>query len=223
MSIDQSRDEPEQLQQPSLLSWRGAPTLRGVEALNGRCLELLATLARSDRQKIALPMVDQYRSLWRGLNGSARVRAARMPILLMDVHFQDAHWWRMARDPKQSGRRMALHTAAFTGRIGTGLMREILMLAWGAVAVDRGIASVLLGMAPSVTNIFAELGPPDVERIALRFSRHVRPRWQDLPAFWGKLLAAARECDEDAIEACRLHGVQLIGSELVSSLDGCIV
>lgn len=94
------------------------------------------------------------------------------------------------------------------------------MLAWSTVALDRGAATLLLGMTPAVGSTIAELDPQDVERIAARHSRHLRPRWEDLPAFWCKLLTAAKDGDEAAIRETHLHGIQLLGSELLPLLDG---
>jgi hypothetical protein len=181
---------------------------------------LLVQLARADRERTSLAIVNQHRSLWRGLSTTARKHAARTPFLLMDAHFRDADWWRWARDPRSGRRRKMILRAAFSGKIAGELMRETLMLAWSTVAFDRGAASVLLGMTPAVCNIIAEFGPQDVERIAARHSRDLQPRWDDFPAFWGKLLMAAGNGDEDALHEIRLHGTQLLGSELLPLLDG---
>lgn len=204
----------------SEFTWKGAEALGRVHALNERCLELLTQLARADRPQISLAIVNQHRSLWRGLSATSRKRAACTPFLLVDLHFQDADWWRSAKDPRPSRRRKAVLHAAFTGKIAAELMRETLMLAWSTVAFDRGAASIMLGMTPAVSGIIAELGPQDVERIAGRHSAYLQPRWEDFPAFWGKLLAAAREGDEEALHEICLHGVQLIGSEMLPLLDG---
>jgi hypothetical protein len=109
---------------------------------------------------------------------------------------------------------------AFRGKTAAELMRETLVLAWSTVAFERGGASILFGMTPAVSSIIAELGPQDVERVAARQSRYLQPRWEDYPAFWGRLLAAARDGDEEALHEIHLHGVQLIGSELLPLLDG---
>lgn len=214
---------PHVSQQPSELAWRGGQALRRVHALNERCLELLAQVARTDRQQVSLAIVNQHRGLWRGLSATARKRAARTPFLLVDVHFQDADWWRSAKDHR-AGRRskMVLHSA-FTGKIAGELMRETLMLAWSTVAFERRAASILFGMTPAVGSIIVELGPQDVERIAARHSRYLQPRWEDFPAFWGKLLAAARDGDEEELHEIYLHGMQLIGSDLLPLLDGRLI
>ena len=201
-------------------TWKGAQTLGRVHALNERCLEVLAHLARTDRQQINLPIVAHYQAVWRGMNSASRRRAAQTPFLLVDVHFQDADWWQGVRDPRPSRRRKVVLSTAFTGKVASELMRETLMLAWSTVTVDRGAAGILLGMTPRVSGIIAELGPHEVERIAARNSEHLQPRWGDFPAFWGKLLVASSEADEGALHEIRLHGVQLIGSELLPLLDG---
>lgn len=219
-SIDGSPHAP---QASSEFTWKGAQALGRVHALNERCLELLAQLARTDRRQIDLAIVRQHRSLWRSLNATARKRAACTPFLLTDLHFQDADWWRSANDLRTHRRRKMVLRAAFSGRIASELMRETLMLAWSTVAFDRGAASIMLGMTPAVSGIIAGLGPQDVERIAARHSSHLQPRWKDLPAFWGKLLVAARDGNEEALHQIHLHGAQLIGSELLPLLDGRLV
>jgi hypothetical protein len=204
----------------SEFTWKGAQALGRVHALNERCLELLAQFARTDRQRISLPIVNQHRSLWNGLNATARTRAARTPFLLVDLHFQDAQWWRSAARSRPSRKRQMVLRAAFSGKIAGELMRETLMLACSTVAFDRGAASILLGMTPAVSGIVGGLSHQDVERIASRYSSHLQPRWEDVPAFWGKLLTAARDADEEALHEVSLHGAQLIGSELLPLLDG---
>ncbi len=201
------------------VTWKGAPVLRRVHALNERVLEVLVQLARTDRERIELAIINQHRSLWRGLSTMARRRASLAPFLLVDVRFDDAGWWRSVKDPRVA-RREVIHPTALTGKMTGELMREALMLAWSTVAFDRNAASILLGMTPAVAAIIAEFGPHDVERIAARYCRHLRPRWEDFPAFWGKLLLAAQDGDEAALRLIHLHGAQLIGSELVALLDG---
>ncbi|MBB6095010.1 hypothetical protein HNQ60_003897 [Povalibacter uvarum] len=216
-------DEPPYTPGPSEFAGKAAQALTRVYALNERCLELFIELARPERHPATTAIVSQHRSLWRSLTVTARKRAARAPFLLLDVEFQDADWWRSARDLRSNHRRKMVLHAAFPGKIAGELMRETLMLAWSTVAFDRGAASILLGMTPSVSAVIAGLGPQDVERIATRHSPHLRPRWEDFPAFWGKLLAAAHDSDEEALHEIHLHGAQLIGGELLPLLNGRFV
>lgn len=202
------------------LTWKGAHALRRVHELNDRCLEVLLQLACTERARLAPGIVNQHRNLWRSLSMAARRRAALTPYLLIDVHFQDVDWWRWAKASRTGGRYSVAAQPTFPGKVAAELMRETLMLAWSTVALDRGTAGVLFGMTPGVSEIIADLGPQDAERISARHSRHLRPRWEDFPAFWGGLLTAAHKNDEEALYEVRLHGLQLIGSELLPRLDG---
>jgi hypothetical protein len=199
--------------------WRGVHALKRIHALNERCLEVMAQLARAERERTNVEIIDRLRSLWRGMDMLACRRAARAPILLVDVHFRSEEWWRWARDARSGHRRGLLVRPCFPPRMASELMRETLMLAWSTAGVDRATAFVLLGMTPSVGSIIAELGPQDVERIAARHSGHLRPRWEDCPAFWRKLLKTACDADEDSLRDVHLHSIQLIGGALISVLD----
>jgi hypothetical protein len=200
-------------------TWRGSSALRSVHTLNERCLELLTHLARSNAEHVTPDTVQCYRALWGNLNPKARSQAAQVPFLLLDVYFQDALWWRWARNPHAVRRHRTPARNSFSRRIAAELIRETLMLAWSTVAFDRAAATILLGMAPDVSSIIAELGVHDVERIAARQSRYLQLRWDDFPAFWSRLLNAALQGDEDALHACHLHGIQLLGSELLPLLE----
>lgn len=199
--------------------WRGLPALRRVHALNERCLELLSQLARRDAKQFSPEIVRRHRGLWRSVSPKARRRAAQTPFLLLDAHFQDALWWRWARDPHAVRRHRISPRHTFSGRVAGELMRETLVLAWSTVALDRAAATILLGMAPDVSAIIAQLDVHDVERIAARQSRYLQLRWEDLPAFWCRLLNAAVEGDEVTLHACHLHGIQLLGGALLPLLE----
>jgi hypothetical protein len=199
-------------------TWTGLQALGRVQALNERCLELLTQSARGDRQSPAF--VHQSRALWTGLNVAARKRAAQMSFLLMDVHFQEIQWWRGAQSSRASQREPLPPETAFKGKLAAELMRETLMLAWSTVMMDQRVACLLFGMAPAVSQMIADLGPRDVERIAARYRSHLRPRWHDFPEYWNNLLIAARDDDESALEECRLHGLLMIGGELLPLLKG---
>lgn len=202
----------------SEFTWKGLQALGRVHALNERCLELLSQGARGDRQTLAF--VHQSRGLWISLNVTARKRAAQTPFLLMDVHFQEIQWWRDAQNSRSPQRQPLIPETAFKGKLASELMRETLMLAWSTVMMDRRVACLLFGMAPAVSRMIADFGPQDVERIAARYRSHLRPRWHDFPAYWNSLLIAARDDDEAALEECRLHGVLMIGGELLPLLEG---
>lgn len=216
---DRSLEENWRISPPSSeFTWNGLQALGRVHALNERCLELLTQSARQDRQSLAF--VHQSRGLWNALNVTARKRAAQMPFLLIDVHFQEIQWWRGAQSARHAQRQPLAPDTTFKGKPAAELTREALMLAWSTVMMDRRVACLLFGMAPAVSRMIADFGPQDVERIAARYRSHLRPRWHDFPAYWNNLLIAARDDDEAALEECRLHGVLMIGGELLPLLEG---
>jgi hypothetical protein len=95
------------------------------------------------------------------------------------------------------------------------LTGETLMLAWLTARSDRRTATLLLGLTSGVTGILASLRPADVRRIAARHSRELRPRWPNNAHFWRQLLVAARRGDEESLMDVHLHGLQLLGSDLL--------
>lgn len=207
----------------SEFAWKGGLVFKRVHALNEQCLEVLSEFAGTDDPPITLATGSPLRSLWRDLDVVARTRAAQTPFLLVDVHFADAPWWRDVRDPDPSRGQSIAVSPACLGTIAGELMRETLMLAWSTVALDRGSASMLFGMTPDVCAIVAEWGAHGVEHIAAQHSQHLRPRFEDVPAFWVKLLTAARDGDEKALHRSHVQGIQLMGRDLLPLLDGRLV
>lgn len=153
-----------------------------VRALNERCLELMVRLAKSEGTP-APAAVSSNRALWCSLDSSARQRAANHPALLVDIDFADAAWWRWVAYNRAAERKTSA-PGYLPPRVASELMRETMTLAWIIAREDRGLATALCGMAPSVTRIFCSFGPTDVERLATRHHRHVRLRFDDHPLYW---------------------------------------
>jgi hypothetical protein len=194
--------------------WKGAAALKQVHALNARCLELLARLAETERRRESAEMLHANQALWQQMDGAARARAAACPFLLLDAHFHNADWWRWAASNGAS-RRTTMTRGWFAAKPASELMRETLMLAWSTAGTDPRIASFLLGLASEVSVRMAALGLQDVERIAARYSRQLRPRWVEHPAFWRRLLLAAHAADLESLHDLYLYGIQLLGGELL--------
>jgi hypothetical protein len=153
-----------------------------VRALNERCLELMVRLAKSEGTP-APTAVSSNRALWRSLDSSARQRAANHPVLLVDIDFADARWWHWVAYNRVAEKKPSA-SGYLPPRVASELMRETMTLAWIIAREDRGLATALCGMAPSVTRIFCSFGPTDVERLATRYHRHVRLRFDDHPLYW---------------------------------------
>lgn len=203
----------------SAFEWKGSQSLRRVHALHEHCLEVMSQLARSDHERTAIEAVNQLRGNWRALDIAARQRAAQCPVLLLDAKFQDEDWWRWAKDARPRYRRAVSSQPCFTPKQAETLMRETLMLAWSIAGSEPNTATLLLGMTPTVSTIIAEFGPQQVERIATLHSASIRPRWENVPGFWRKLLLAASAGDEDALHDVFLYSLQLLGSELIPILE----
>lgn len=178
-----------------------------VRALNERCLELMVRLAKSEG--IPIPAaVSSNRALWRGLDSSARQRAANHPVLLVDIAFADAAWWRWAAYNRVAERKPSA-PGFLPPRVASELMRETMTLAWIIAREDRGLATALCGMAPSVARIFCSFGPTDVDRLSTRYHRHVRLRFDEHPLYWRMYLrifcnvSVSSVPDEDASSESR--------------------
>src|SRR5688572_15594112 len=117
---------------------KAALDLGFVRTLNGRCIDLMVGLARSDR--VPLPAaVSACRTLWCDLDSTARERAANHPILLLDINFTDPTWWRLAAE-NQSEEREASAASYLPLEIASELMRETMTLAWALARKDQGLA-----------------------------------------------------------------------------------
>jgi hypothetical protein len=76
----------------------------------------------------------------------------------------------------------------------------------------------VLGLAPAVVGIVAALGPREVQRTAARHSHQLRPRWESNPAFWHQLLSTAISGNAESLSEFHLHGLQLLGGDLLDRI-----
>lgn len=197
--------------------WKGAHALRLVRELNERCIESLVQVAHSRQLTTGVEIVDQHRALWRKLDSAARRRAAAASFLLMDVQFLNAEWWRWAR-ARQNGKPRTPGSHRLPAKLANELMRETLILAWSTASTDSHTAGLLFGMSPAVAAIFRDLAPHDIEQIAARHKHRLRLRWEEHPSFWRELLAASERADDEALHEIHLYSLQLLGSELLSTV-----
>jgi hypothetical protein len=197
--------------------WKGAHALRLVRELNERCMESLVRVAHSKQLTTGVGIVDAHRPLWRKLDVAARRRAAAAVLLLMDVQFLNADWWRWARS-RQNSRFRAPGSRRLPAKLANELMRETLILAWSTASTDPHTASLLFGMSPAVATVFGELGPHDIDQIAAKHKHQLRLRWEEHPTFWRELLSAAQCADDEALHEIHLYSLQLLGSELLSTV-----
>ena len=197
--------------------WKGAHALKLVRALNERCIQSLVQLAHSRQLKTGVEIVDLQRGLWRKLDPMGRRRAAASACLLLDVQFLNVEWWQWAR-VHRTGRLRTVGASRLPAKLANELMRETLILAWSTASTDPHTAALLFGMSPAVVGLFGELGPHDIEQIAARHKHQLRLRWEEHPTYWRSLITAAQHADDEALHELHLYSLQLLGSELLSSV-----
>jgi len=168
-------------------------TLAPVHDVNEHCIEMLAQIARSDRPDSVM-LVLQLKDLLTALNPESRARAARRSLLLTDLQFSNAPWWRSARDHPARPVPPPAGCGAFPKPKALQLTRATLMVTWHSLRTSAQSA-VLLGVQPDVADIIAGLSLSEIDILVERRFRHVRPRWEDRPAIWRALLWAATSTD----------------------------
>src|SRR6185503_20101316 len=95
------------------------------------------------------------------------------------------------------------------------LTQATLVLAWHMTRADAEATGIVFGMSREVAQVIAALGLSDIDTIAERQFRHVRPRWEQQPEVWRELLLAAHRDDADAMRAFVVHALQLLMGEVV--------
>jgi hypothetical protein len=189
--------------------------LPGFYEVNERCIEMLVNAARHDLGR-NFALVAELREPLLRLDPRMRQRAAAQAFLLVDLEFSNVDWWRAARTQGTQPLRIPLWRGAFPRASAVQLAVATLMLAWNSVRTDPSGAQVLLGMTLPVAEIIAAFRFEDIDRIARKRFAYARPRWEDRPAVWRRLLAAAQANDPKAMGAFKLHAVQLLAGDLLS-------
>ncbi len=193
-----------------------------VQRVNQRCIEMLTQAARMARLEMS-PLVRELREVLLQMTPETRARAARRTFLLVDMELGNGDLWRRFKshparvEPALKGR------GTFPRAAAVQLARDTLILAWYGVRADCHGAKLLLGMSTVVADIVASLSLADINRIAERQFRYVRPRWEDRPDLWLKLLSASQTPDIRRARDVNLRGLQLIVGAIVipTSVRAC--
>lgn len=184
-----------------------------VREFNEEFLEELAQMARAGDARSSLAIIWAHRDQWLELDADARRKAARVPLLLIDIQFHNEEWWRSAHMPQSQDPMSADAAGTFEQKAATKLMYHALVLLWHTARCDARAASMMLAIPQQVAVMVASLGLRDLVRIADQHHRHLRPRWEHLDQFWAHLLMAARSGDDEVIRAFRYYSRQLYGKD----------
>ncbi len=195
--------------------WRGARILDAVCQVNEHVVSALTEIARHESASIEL--VRQNADTLRRLDLGACRRAARVPVLLVNLRFQDEQWWQRAANSDEAFRSPSSRTIGFSTQCAAELTRESLILAWLAVQHCKESTRLLFGMSPRVSALLAELTPRQINRLAEGCSQELSIRWQSNLTFWRKLFLAGQSGSAAELCEVRLLGLQLLGGELLGT------
>jgi hypothetical protein len=195
------------------------PPLNGLTEVNERCIELLVSAARHEETQ-SFAVVSELRELLRGADRLMRERAARVSFLLVDLEFANPNFWHVACSHPGQQLKTPSWRGSFPRVSAVQLAHATLMLAWNSLRTDPATARILLGMPQSVSHLIVGLRFEGIARIARKRFRHVRPRWDDRPAVWRRLLLAAQSDDASDLRAVHLHALQLLTGELLAGSEG---
>lgn len=198
------RKEEDPAEPPTPPRWKGADSLELVYRLNERAFMLLKQSA------------SPHGELWSQLDTEALRRAARFPFLIVDVYFIDEAWWRSVLLNPQGLIGQGSVACLWTPEVAQKLMSEVLVFAWHTARWDRRVARLVLGMVPSVVEIFRRLTPQELDAVSGLHGGALRLRWQEEQEFWAPLLRAARDGDEEALSESHLHAKLLLSGTLVA-------
>jgi hypothetical protein len=193
--------------------WRSARILEAVYQVNEHVVNALSELAKHG--SISCPIVGQNVDALRRLDATACSRVARIPVLLVDLHFQCDVWWRVVTRPNGEYRANTPASSCLPATSAAELAREALIVAWLAVQHAPQNMSLLFGMSDAVAKLLGDLTPQQLNGVAERAGHELRIRWQTKPDFWMRLLAAGQSGNSSDLCEARLLGLQLLGGELM--------
>lgn len=199
---------------PSAPGWAGRRVLQVAHRLNEECIAALAKAAAAEHCAADFNLLIELSELWLELDDAAISRAARCPVLLLDLNFDRAEWWSRAAQGAAWSNARPLAGSVFPIEIVRDLLREVLTETWSAHRSMPRAVNLVFGMAPAVAEVIASLKASTIERIVLEHAGELRPRWGETLDFWRRLLQASIRADEEGLADLHLYALQLLGGSL---------
>jgi hypothetical protein len=186
--------------------------LERVRHLNEKCIAAAASRVVEEEAR-STKVLSVYRDLWRRMDQIGCKRAARCPVLLLDLHFENPVWWhwivhqgpRPVKTPPDTEPLLPIAESA-------PLLREILVEACVIALSHPRAARLVFGMAPAVVEAMTGLRASEIDSIVLTHAAELRLRCADNLVFWKNLLNAATDGTEEEMAEVRLHCLQLLGN-----------
>ncbi|HUN27788.1 MAG TPA: hypothetical protein VMU67_15915 [Steroidobacteraceae bacterium] len=194
-------------------SWLRLDALDGLAEINEQCLELMCDQAECAAGSSPAVLIE-LRSLWCGLDGAARRRAARCPVLLVDAGFMRTARWERLHERRIHDRERTLQPSAFfTVPRTIAVTRLVLAYGWHLARGECAAARLFLGMSPPCVELIAACTLRTVIQLAESRPDLLRPRWTERLRVWRDLLTWAQAEDSGGLECVRLRGMQLLAAE----------
>jgi hypothetical protein len=106
------------------------------------------------------------------------------------------------------------YASFFTALGATKVAHQVFTNAWYIVRTQPVGAPLYLGMPPHCASLLRACTMRQVTELANQHAGWLRPRWAGRVRIWRELLMAAISGEDLALEMARLHGVQLLATEL---------
>jgi hypothetical protein len=184
-----------------------------LQEVNGRLLDLLA-LASQLPTEVHLPLAVELTDVLKTMDSDARARAAAYPFLLVNGGFQDLERWcrvRWGAEPVEA------RAECFPRPQALELAHMTFMLAWSLVRSNRNAACTMLGLSRGCTQVIGDLRLQDLQRIAVNRSAWIRPRWENRPDIWRRLLRASDQPESTPREVESIRGLHLFFGNVLAS------
>jgi hypothetical protein len=198
-----------------------AATFETIRQANGAFLVLVARRAGGAE---ALGMPREVAARIATQDATTRRFASECPYTLFNVRFEDAAFWRgvaatavnAANATTAAGAAGAEpRSAPWAAGDEPRFVLTAVFLAWHLARHEDLSSALVLGMTPSVRDVWLGLPLQVLEALALASLPHLRARWGAHPRFWPQLLDAAERPGLDHADRVRLLGLQLLAT------DGC--
>lgn len=184
-----------------------------LHRVNERYIAILVWYARHDGE-VRFELVGRLKDQLLALDDASRCLAAERTHLLLDFRFNDHQWW--LQQSANANATPQPWNSAFPRHQAVELARRALTIAWHASQLHVPGATAKLGLSRKVSEVLVRLRLEDFDRIADSCILEMRPRWENRPALWHRLLEAAKRGDTQALQAIDLHGAQLLAADLMS-------
>jgi len=195
------------------------PLLAQVECLNLDYLQLLRAEQAAPGCATQLQhMSSSQREMLMSLDARSLRLMAATPYSLYSLGFEDEGFWSSVcahvADASEKSTVIERYTCASDAPAQRAFCELALIHAWHVAATNLLATRMLYAMPYAVAQRFVTMPLWQVKWIASKHATMLQPRWPTNPAFWSDLMRLAAADDLRRLNAARLHGLQLIASEL---------